>query len=179
MRCTVPAVPASAEEMARAGALVDVREYVAAAWPVPPCNCRLPSQAFTRLPAVHQIGNNPRKPGKQKRPVPIWDESVLPWYHPRVIWVLLCGLTNRNRKAYIRCQIFYLRAEVSLTTTAMAVHLPPRLVEQMDTAVQAGWFSDLDTLIVEALRRYLETHQLESQEHFLRQNVDWACKGRD
>jgi Arc/MetJ-type ribon-helix-helix transcriptional regulator len=66
-----------------------------------------------------------------------------------------------------------------MTTTAMTVHLPPRLVEQMDTLVQAGWFSDLDTLIVEALRRYLETHQLELQEHFLRQDVDWGLQGRD
>ena len=64
-----------------------------------------------------------------------------------------------------------------MTTTAMTVHLPPRLVEQMDTVVQAGWFSDLDTLIVEALRRYLETHQLELQEHFLRQDVDWGLQG--
>ena len=64
-----------------------------------------------------------------------------------------------------------------MTTTAMTVHLPPRLVEQVDTVVQAGWFSDLDTRIVEALRRYLETHQLESQEHFLRQDVDWGLQG--
>jgi Arc/MetJ-type ribon-helix-helix transcriptional regulator len=88
-------------------------------------------------------------------------------------------IDERIRKAYNRCQIFYLRTEVSMTTTAMTVHLPPRLVEQMDTYVQAGWFSDLDTLIVEALRRYLETHQLELQEHFLRQDVDWGLQGRD
>jgi len=61
----------------------------------------------------------------------------------------------------------------------MTVHLPPRLVEQMETYVEAGLFSDLDTLIVEALRRYLETHQLELQEHFLRQDVEWGMRGRD
>ena len=86
-------------------------------------------------------------------------------------------IDERNRKAYNRCQIFYIRTEVRLTTTAMTVHLPPPPVEQMDTVVQAAWFSDLDTLIVEALRRYPETHQLESQEHFLRQDVDWGLQG--
>ena len=66
-----------------------------------------------------------------------------------------------------------------MSTTPMTVHLPPRLVEQMETYVEAGLFSDLDTLIVEALRRYLETHQLELQEHFLRQDVEWGMRGRD
>ena len=61
----------------------------------------------------------------------------------------------------------------------MTVHLPPRLVEQMETYIEAGLFSDLDTLIVEALRRYLETHQLELQEYFLRQDVEWGLRGRD
>ena len=63
-----------------------------------------------------------------------------------------------------------------MSTTAMTVHLPPRLVEQMETYIQAGWFSDLDTLIVEALRRYLETHQLELQKHFLRPDSDFLLK---
>ena len=66
-----------------------------------------------------------------------------------------------------------------MSTTPMTVHLPPRLVEQMETYIEAGLFSDLDTLIVEALRRYLETHQLELQEHFLRQDVEWGLRGRD
>ena len=66
-----------------------------------------------------------------------------------------------------------------MSTTPMTVHLPPRLVEQMETYIEAGLFSDLDTLIVEALRRYLETHQLELQEYFLRQDVEWGLRGRD
>jgi Arc/MetJ-type ribon-helix-helix transcriptional regulator len=66
-----------------------------------------------------------------------------------------------------------------MSTTAMTIHLPPRLLEQIETYIQEGWFSDVDTLIVEALRRYLETHPLELKEHFLRQDVDWGLHGRD
>jgi Arc/MetJ-type ribon-helix-helix transcriptional regulator len=61
----------------------------------------------------------------------------------------------------------------------MTIHLPPRLAEQLETYIQSGWFSDLDTLVVEALRRYLETHPLERQEHFLRQDVEWGLRGHD
>jgi len=39
------------------------------------------------------------------------------------------------------------------------IALPARIAEQVRSQVQEGWFPDVNSLIIEALRRYLETHQ--------------------
>lgn len=62
------------------------------------------------------------------------------------------------------------------TTT---ITLPPKLAEQVKSFVQAGWFPDLNTLIVEALRRYLETHRAELTERYIWQDVEWGLRGND
>jgi Arc/MetJ-type ribon-helix-helix transcriptional regulator len=59
------------------------------------------------------------------------------------------------------------------------INLPPRLAELVRSYVQAGWFPDLNTLVIEALRRYLETHQIELTEHFIREDVEWGLHGND
>jgi len=63
-------------------------------------------------------------------------------------------------------------------TTAM-VKLPPRLAEQARTYVRLGLFPDLDALLAEALRRYIETHQIELLEDYIRQDVEWGLHGHD
>lgn len=61
-----------------------------------------------------------------------------------------------------------------LTTT---IKLPSRLAEQVDLHVREGWFNDLNSLVVEALRRYLETHNGELVERFVAEDVEWGLKG--
>ncbi|MBI5652278.1 MAG: CopG family transcriptional regulator [Chloroflexi bacterium] len=62
------------------------------------------------------------------------------------------------------------------TTT---INLPPRLAEQIQSYVQAGWFPDLNSLVVEALRRYLEAHQTELTERYVWQDVEWGLRGNE
>jgi len=45
------------------------------------------------------------------------------------------------------------------------VSLPIALARQVQGQIQAGWFPDLDSQVVEALRRYLESHRDELMEH--------------
>lgn len=59
------------------------------------------------------------------------------------------------------------------------IHLPPRLAEQVKQYVQAGWFPDLNTLVIEALRRYLEAHRPELVERFIWEDVEWGLHGKD
>jgi len=59
------------------------------------------------------------------------------------------------------------------------IKLPPRLAEQAQTYIQSGWFPDLDTLLAEALRRYIETHQAELMERYIWQDVEWGLHGHD
>jgi Arc/MetJ-type ribon-helix-helix transcriptional regulator len=59
------------------------------------------------------------------------------------------------------------------------ISLPPLLAKQVQDQIRAGWFPDLNSLVVEALRRYLETHQNELMEKFIWQDVEWGLRGDD
>ncbi len=56
------------------------------------------------------------------------------------------------------------------------ISLPKRLAEDVQDQVKAGWFPDLNSLVVEAVRRYLETHHGELKEQFIRQDAAWDSK---
>ncbi len=62
---------------------------------------------------------------------------------------------------------------------SMTINLPQRLAQEAKTYIQSGWMPDLNTLVIEALRRYLETHQMELQERFILEDVEWGLRGRE
>ena len=43
--------------------------------------------------------------------------------------------------------------------------------------VEAGWFRDLDDLMLDALRRFVESHRGELMERFIREDVEWGLHG--
>jgi len=45
--------------------------------------------------------------------------------------------------------------------------------------VKEGWFRDEKDIFYEAIRRYLETHQPDLMEKFIRDDVEWGLHGRD
>ncbi|MHC1686807.1 MAG: CopG family transcriptional regulator [Methanothrix sp.] len=59
------------------------------------------------------------------------------------------------------------------------ISLPTGLARQIQEQIQAGWFPDMNSLVVEALRRYLETHRDELMERFIREDVEWGLQGDD
>jgi Arc/MetJ-type ribon-helix-helix transcriptional regulator len=63
--------------------------------------------------------------------------------------------------------------------TTVQAHLPPRLLEEMQALVADGWYRDLDDLLVDALRRYLDARRPELMERFFRQDVEWGLRGED
>ena len=52
--------------------------------------------------------------------------------------------------------------------------LPARLYEQMRALVDEGWFRDESDLLLEALRRFLESHRADLMERFIREDVEWG-----
>jgi len=62
-------------------------------------------------------------------------------------------------------------------SAAIQVSLPENLVSQAQQLICEGWASDLDTLLAEALRRYLESHGPSLTEAFLREDVAWGLDG--
>ena len=59
------------------------------------------------------------------------------------------------------------------------ISLPPRIAEQAEQQIRQGWFSDLNSLVIEALRRYLESHSNEVAERWIHQDVEWGLRGEE
>jgi len=63
--------------------------------------------------------------------------------------------------------------------TTVQTDLPDQLAQQAQALVRNGWAPDLNALVAEALRRYLESHTDALAENFIREDVKWGLHGRD
>ena len=59
-------------------------------------------------------------------------------------------------------------------TATIQTDVPVRLLTEMQTLVEAGWFRDIDELMLNALRRFVESHRIELMEGFIREDVEWG-----
>ena len=57
--------------------------------------------------------------------------------------------------------------------------LPAALAAQARAFVAEGCANDLDDLLAEALRRFLESHASELTEAFMKEDVQWGLHGDD
>lgn len=64
-------------------------------------------------------------------------------------------------------------------TISVQAELPDQLARQGQELVESGWVPDMNSLLTEALRRYLESHQTSLAETFVREDVDWGLRGND
>lgn len=63
-------------------------------------------------------------------------------------------------------------------TSTIHAQIPPQLLSQAETMVKEGWIADLNTLVSEALRRFLESHQSPLTETFIKDDVRWGLHGK-
>lgn len=64
-----------------------------------------------------------------------------------------------------------------LPTVPIKTEVPLSLLNEAQKLVDAGWFRDLDEIVLDALRRFLESHREELMEDFIRQDVEWGLTG--
>lgn len=64
-------------------------------------------------------------------------------------------------------------------TTVIQTEVPDSLLQQAQNLVEAGWFRSLDEVMLDALRRYVESHRGELMEGFIRQDVEWGLRGEE
>ena len=70
-------------------------------------------------------------------------------------------------------------------TTAIEAQIPERLAQQAQELVRDGWAAEFNAVLVEALRRFLESHGFENEngpelmEAFLREDVEWGLHGHE
>ena len=63
--------------------------------------------------------------------------------------------------------------------TTLQTQIPDQLIQQAQYLVNQGWVTNIDELIAEAMRRYLESHREVMTEQFIREDVDWGLRGQD
>jgi hypothetical protein len=63
--------------------------------------------------------------------------------------------------------------------TTVQTQIPDQLLQQAQYMVQQGWVANIDELIAESMRRYLESHLETMAEHFIREDVQWGLYGED
>ena len=66
-----------------------------------------------------------------------------------------------------------------IQTATIQANVPVRLLTEMEMLVEAGWFLDLDDLMLDALRRFVESHRAELMERFIREDVEWGLYGSE
>ena len=66
-----------------------------------------------------------------------------------------------------------------MTKTTIQAELPPELTARALAFVQEGWATDLNELLTDALRRFLESHSARVTESMVMNDVQWGLHGND
>jgi Arc/MetJ-type ribon-helix-helix transcriptional regulator len=64
-------------------------------------------------------------------------------------------------------------------TTVVRAQVPAGLLSQAESLVEDGWFGDVNEVIVDALRRFLEARFPELMQSQIWQDVEWGLHGED
>ena len=64
-------------------------------------------------------------------------------------------------------------------STTLQTEVPTRLLAELEALVEAGWSRDLDEIVLDALRRYVDSHRQALMEEFVREDIEWGLRGRD
>jgi Arc/MetJ-type ribon-helix-helix transcriptional regulator len=57
--------------------------------------------------------------------------------------------------------------------------IPENLYKGAVALAKEGWFRNEEEVVSEAIRRFLESHQPELMDEFIREDVEWGLHGRE
>ena len=64
-------------------------------------------------------------------------------------------------------------------STTIKTEISDQLWQQAQSMVEKGWVHNMDELISESIRRYLESHPETMSERFIREGIEWGLHGQD
>jgi len=64
-------------------------------------------------------------------------------------------------------------------STTIKTEISDQLWLQAQSMVEKGWVNNVDELISESIRRYLESHQETMSERFIREDIEWGLHGQE
>jgi len=62
---------------------------------------------------------------------------------------------------------------------SICTELPDQLYQEIKILIDKGWFKNEDDIILEALRRFLDAHEIGLMEKFIREDVEWGLHGKE
>jgi metal-responsive CopG/Arc/MetJ family transcriptional regulator len=63
--------------------------------------------------------------------------------------------------------------------TTLTIQCPDQLAQQLDQFVKEGWATDIGETMVEALRRFLDSHRPDVVRKQILEDVEWGLHGED
>jgi Arc/MetJ-type ribon-helix-helix transcriptional regulator len=57
---------------------------------------------------------------------------------------------------------------------SVTIELPDTLAQELEAAVESGWFSDEGDAVRQALREFLHRQRRQLEEQFQREDIAWA-----
>ncbi len=61
----------------------------------------------------------------------------------------------------------------------LQTEVPIRLLAELQSLVDAGWFRSVDEVVLDALRRFLDSHREDLMRGLIREDVEWGFRGVD
>lgn len=71
------------------------------------------------------------------------------------------------------------KTSILSTMKSITVECPDQLHEQLLTLVRSGWARSPEEAVIEALRRFLDSHRPELQEAQMVKDLEWGLKGKE
>ncbi len=63
--------------------------------------------------------------------------------------------------------------------TTLTIECPDQLAEQLERFIKDGWAVDVGDTVVEALRRFLDSHRPDVVHQQVLADVEWGLRGKD
>lgn len=65
------------------------------------------------------------------------------------------------------------------TTVKIHTEMPSQLLDEAQLLVDDGWYRNIDEILFDALRRFLESHRTKLVDEFIQQDVKWGLYGHE
>ncbi len=61
----------------------------------------------------------------------------------------------------------------------LEAEIPQRLREEVQQYINGGGHRDIDGMVADALRRYLDSHSEILVDQFIQEDIEWGLRGQD
>ena len=66
-----------------------------------------------------------------------------------------------------------------METETINTQIPKALIKSMNNLVKEGWYLNINSIIIDALRHYIDSHQPDLMEKFILEDVEWGLDGKE